>query len=60
MTNYRVVEKNNPLAVHCLTWSHERGIHWIESVNLNFMMDKSLTRESFRIQKKVNGKWVNV
>lgn len=60
MSNYRVVEKNNPLAVHCLTWSYERGLYWIESVNLDIMMDKTLTRESFMIQKKTNGEWVNV
>lgn len=60
MGDYRVAEKSNPLAIHCLTWSYERGVYWIENVNLNFMMNKTLTRESFKIQKKIDGSWVDI
>lgn len=48
MSNFKVVEKNNTLAVHCLTWSKERAEHWIERYGDSKMfMDKTLTKESF-------------
>lgn len=47
---FRVVEKNNQLAVHCETWSHERGLQWIERYGDSGMfMDKTLTKDSFMV-----------
>lgn len=60
-TDYRVVEKNNPLAVHCMTWSKERGRQWIEQYGDSKMFtDKSLTKDSFIIQGKTNNGWVTL
>ena len=48
MSEWSVVEKNNPLALHCLTWSKERAEAWIEQYGDSKMfMDKTLTKESF-------------
>lgn len=48
MAEFKVVEKENPFAVHCLTWSRQRGEEWIEKYGDSKMFtDKSLTRESF-------------
>ena len=45
---FKVVEKNDHNAVHCLTWSRERGQHWIERYGDSKMFDdKTLTKESF-------------
>jgi len=30
MSEYRIVEAHNHLAVHCLTWCEGRAIFWIE------------------------------
>ena len=50
--SYKVVEKKNPLAVHCLTWSEKRGQEWIERYGDSKMfMDKTLTKESFEVVK---------
>jgi hypothetical protein len=50
MDKYKVVEKKNPLAIHCLTWSKERGEEWIEKYGDSKMFDdKSLTKESFEV-----------
>lgn len=50
MQNYKVVEKNNHLAVHCLTWSKERGELWIEKYgNSGMFTDKTLTKDSFEV-----------
>ena len=50
-TDWAVVEKANPLAVHCLTWSKERAEAWIEKYGDGKMfMDKSLTKASFEIR----------
>ena len=48
MSGWKVVEKANPLAVHCLTWSEARGKEWIEKYGDSGMFcDKSLRRDSF-------------
>jgi len=45
---WKVVEKSNPNAVHCFTWSKERALEWIEKYGDSKMFtDKSLTKESF-------------
>jgi len=45
---YKVVEKNNPLAVHCITWSKERGEQWIKQYGDSKMFtDKTLNKSSF-------------
>lgn len=47
---YQVIEKTNPLAVHCITWSLERGEQWIERYGDSKMfMDKTLTKSSFKV-----------
>ncbi|MCJ8292910.1 MAG: hypothetical protein MJK15_00755 [Colwellia sp.] len=47
---FKVVEKNNHLAVHCITYSRARGEHWIETTgNSKIFMDKTLTAESFEV-----------
>jgi hypothetical protein len=52
MDKYKVVEKNNPNAVHCLTWSLERGKQWIEKYGDSGMFtNKSLTKDSFEVVK---------
>lgn len=52
MSDYKVVEKNNHLAVHCLTWSRSRGEHWIDRYGDSKMfMDKTLTKQSFEVIK---------
>lgn len=60
MSPFRVVEKGNPLAVHCLAMTEQRGRDWIAAVDLNIMADKSLQRDSFKIQQKVAGAWRDV
>lgn len=51
MKDWAVVEKANPLAVHCLTWSKERAEQWIERYGDSKMfMDKTLTRDSFEFR----------
>ncbi|WOK01506.1 hypothetical protein [Pseudomonas phage UF_RH7] len=50
MEKYKVVEKKNPLAVHCLTWSKQRAQEWIEKYGDSKMFtDKTLNRDSFTI-----------
>lgn len=50
--DYKVIEKDNPLAVHCITWSKERGEQWIERYgNSKMFMDKTLTKDSFTVIK---------
>ena len=50
MDKYKVVEKNNRNAVHCLTWSIERGLMWIEKYGNSGMFDnKELTKDSFEV-----------
>ena len=50
MDNFRVVEKENHLAVHCITWSMERGLAWIDHYGDSHMFtDESLTADSFEV-----------
>lgn len=51
MNDWAVVEKANPLAVHCLTWSKQRAEEWIERYGDSKMfMDKTLTKDSFEVR----------
>lgn len=48
--NFKVVEKNDNYAVHCLTWSKERGEEWIEKYgNSEMFTDKTLNKDSFEV-----------
>jgi hypothetical protein len=53
---FKVVEKQNPLAVHCIAHTLERAEHWIK-VNAplyaakGYFMDKTLTGDSFMVIK---------
>lgn len=54
LTMYKIIEKNNPLAVHCLCDSLERAQYWIDVKAVEYcfkgyFMDKTLTPESFMI-----------
>jgi hypothetical protein len=54
---FQVVEKNNPLAVHCITHTRERAERWIavtapEYCRMGYFMDKTLTPDSFTIKGK--------
>ena len=51
---FKVVEKSNPLAVHCICCTRERAEHWINTlaplyVARGYFSDKSLTADSFAI-----------
>lgn len=47
---YEVREKDNPLAVHLITWSKQRGEEWIERYGDSKMfVDKTLTKNSFEV-----------
>lgn len=54
---FKVVEKNNPLALHCIADTLDRAEHWIK-VNApyycarGYFMDKTLTPDSFMIIKQ--------
>ena len=55
---FKVVEKLNPLAVHCVCDSLERAQRWIDIndhlyVAKGYFMDKTLTADSFTIKKEV-------
>jgi len=57
MTQYYVVEKKNPLAVHCIADTRERAEYWINNkaplyCARCYFMDKTLTPESFTIQER--------
>lgn len=53
MSDFIVREKANPLAIHCITWSMERGLEWIEKYgNSGMFTDKTLTRDSFEVVEK--------
>jgi len=52
---YKVVEKLNPLAVHCVCDTLERAQHWIDVtarlyVAKGYFTDKTLTADSFTIK----------
>jgi hypothetical protein len=54
---FKVIEKDNPLAVHCLCDTLERAQHWIDTKApeyclKGYFMDKTLTPESFTIVKQ--------
>jgi hypothetical protein len=56
---FKVVEKDNPLAVHCICDTMERAERWInvnavEYCQKGYFMDKTLTPESFTIQTQTN------
>jgi len=53
---FKIVEKQNPLAVHCLCDTIERAQHWIYTlapiyVARGYFTDKTLTVDSFTIVK---------
>lgn len=53
---YIVIEKSNPLAVHCICDTRERAERWIavhapEYVRKGYFMDKTLTADSFTIKE---------
>jgi hypothetical protein len=55
---FKVVEKLNPLAVHCICDTLERAQHWIDVnapmyVAKGYFMDKTLTADSFTIKTEV-------
>ncbi len=48
--NFKVVEKKNHNAVHCLTWSRERGEQWIKKYgDSGIFVDKTLNKNSFEV-----------
>jgi len=54
LTMFKIVEKNNYFAVHCLCDSLERAQHWIDVKAVEYCLrgyftDKTLTPESFMI-----------
>jgi hypothetical protein len=53
---FKVIEKNNPLAVHCIAYTRERAERWIfvnavEYCLRGYFMDKTLTPDSFTIKE---------
>lgn len=51
---FKVIEVNNPLAVHCIAYTKERAEHWIKVkapiyIEKGYFMNKELTKESFKI-----------
>jgi len=53
MNKWKVVEKTNHNAVHCLTWSYQRGLEWIEKYgNSGMFTDKTLSKNSFEVVKE--------
>jgi len=50
MEKWHVVEKSNHNAVHCITWSYDRGLKWIEkNGNSGMFTDKTLNKDSFTV-----------
>ena len=54
---YVIVEKSNPLAIHCICDTLERAEYWInvkaaEYAAKGYFMDKTLTAQSFKIITK--------
>ena len=44
----KVVEKDNPHAVHCVTWSVERAQQWVDRTgDSGLFADKTLNKDSF-------------
>ncbi len=53
---FAVIEKNNPLALHCLCDTKERAERWIavnavEYCAKGYFMDKTLTPDSFMVKE---------
>jgi hypothetical protein len=53
---YIIIEKANPLRVHCICHTRERAQHWLdvkapEYVAKGYFMDKTLTADSFTIKE---------
>jgi len=53
---FKVIEKNNPLAVHCVCDTLERARYWINTLApaycaKGYFMDKTLTPDSFTIKE---------
>jgi hypothetical protein len=51
---FKIIEKANPLAVHCVCDTFERAHHWLTVlaplyVSRGYFSDKSLTADSFVI-----------
>lgn len=58
---FKVVEKNNQLAVHCIADTLDRAEHWIKNNAVEycakgFFMDKTLTPDSFMVIEQKKGK----
>lgn len=56
MKSFNVVEKLNPLSVHCIAASRDRAEHWIKVLAPDYcarglFMDKTLTPDSFTIKE---------
>jgi hypothetical protein len=56
MPEYKIVEKDNPLAVHALCDTRERAEYYLKHtapdyVAQGYYMDKTLTADSFIIQE---------
>tara|TARA_R110000822_G_scaffold162434_1_gene302878 strand:+ start:190 stop:363 length:174 start_codon:yes stop_codon:yes gene_type:complete len=54
---YLIIEKANPLTVHCICDTQERAQRWInenapEYARKGYFMDKTLTADSFTIKEK--------
>lgn len=54
MSGYKIIEKDNPLAVHGLFDSRERAERHLQEtipdyVRRGFFMDKTLTADSFKV-----------
>lgn len=55
MSGYRIIEKDNPLAVHALCSTYESALRWLtvnapEYCAKGYFMDKTLTPDSFIIE----------
>ena len=55
MAQFKIVEKNNNLAVHCHCATLESAMYWIEKLapeycKKGYFMDKTLTADSFEIK----------
>jgi hypothetical protein len=53
---FKVIEKRNPLAVHCICDNRARAEHWItvkapEYCSKGYFMDRTLTPDSFTIKE---------
>jgi hypothetical protein len=56
MKSFNVVEKLNPLIVHCIAETRERAEHWVNVLAPDYctrklFMDKTLTPNSFTIKE---------